>query len=447
MKKVLSLLLCAAMMVTLASCAEKEPKEPKEPERTLPAGTLVDGRMEWTLSDETATIHGRYAVEPHAGENAYAFSHGAAGFAANFTGTDFWMYVPEVPTENNKPRTVEVAVVIDSEMAMDATMVPIEDKGWIQLASGLSEGDHHIEVRKRDRSFYGMLTADYFCASKIAVNEAGTLKLPDLLSDFVIEVYGDSISNGDAVWKREDGSNCSYTYGNWTGVLERLLDAEVRVTANTGNGLLGWILAQKNGKLDNLYPPQKNWNKVDPHRTGDLAWSHEGNNAADVVIINLGTNDRVELGNGDLPHEVFEDEYIRFIKEIRTDCPDAMVIATVGAMGSLDSYGVDFNRICSECNTWAGKDFVFYLPLDEDKTITGGPAWDNGHPSNLAGEIYGLQLANMIKKYKGLDTELPDDIPVSAFTAKVSGDVPQGNLIEYCTKKTDTISRAIALIP
>ena len=43
-------------------------------------------------------------------------------------------------------------------------------------------------------------------------------------------------------------------------------------------------------------------------------------------------------------------------------------------------------------------------------TIKGGLAYDNGHPSCLAGEVYGLKFAQLIKRELGLDVELPGDV-------------------------------------
>ncbi len=391
----------------------------------MPTPVEEDGKMAYALTPGSATIHGRYALEKHADVDAYTFSHGAAGLTVNFTGTDLWMYVPEIPTEDKDgvktDRVVDVAVVVDSDWAMNANMIKLTKAGWVQVASGLADGDHKVEIRKQSRGFFGIMQSDWFCVSKLAVNKGGSLKTPDPISDLVIEVYGDSISNGDAVWLNEDGTNSSYTYGNWTGVLERLLDAEVRVTANTGNGLLGWVMAESgNGKVENLLPPQANWSVIDPqHNTGK--WDHTGANAADVVIINLGTNDRKEMGGGDLTDTAFEDEYIRFIKEIKADCPDAVVICTVGAMGLLkgDNFDVDFGRICSEANAVADEKYCYYLELIKGNDMLGGLGWDNGHPSNLAGELYGLQLANIINARLDLGLTLPDDVPEEAYLAKV----------------------------
>ena len=312
------------------------------------------------LSESNATIHGRYTKEKHKGVDTYTFSHGAAGFGVNFTGSEFWINIPETP-EWDGVREVGISVRVDSDYAMDAKMVNINRTGWICVASGLGSGEHHIEIRKQSRGFYGIMASDWVAISEIGVATGKQILAPDPLSDLIIECYGDSITNGDAVWYNEDGTNSAYTNGNWTGVLERLLGAEVRVTGNTGNGLLGWVMSTKNGSLDNLLPPQNNWDKIDPNHGGGT-WSHEGDNAADVVIINLGTNDRGELGNGDLTHKAFSDEYVRFIKQIHNDCPDAIVICTIGAMGGQKEW--------SDTIGGAGIDYVEYEWKDGEFTRT-----------------------------------------------------------------------------
>ena len=221
---------------------------------------------EFAVSTENVTLHGKYFSKA----DGYAFSYGSAGISANFTGSEFWIYVPEIPMENNAARKVGIAVLVDTDMPMEAEMFTIDKSGWICVASGLSSGEHSITVRKQNRGFFGFLSSDWFCISKVGLASGGSLKTPDPLSDLVVEVYGDSISNGDAVWKvnyyNDAGTlvtNEAYTYGNYTGVIERLLDAEVRVCGNTGNGLLGWVLAEANGQLDNLLPPQNCWDVID----------------------------------------------------------------------------------------------------------------------------------------------------------------------------------------
>ena len=516
LKKTAALLLIGAMVLSVAACQPSGPAvddtSSVDPGIKVPVGggTVKDGKMAYTLSADVAAIHGKYWQEKHNGVDTYTFSHGAAGIDVDFTGTDFYIYIPEVPMDGDKVREVGISVLIDSEMPMDATMTAPKEAGWMQVASGLADGEHHIRIRKQSRGFYGIMASDWFCVSEIATNETGTVMTPDRISDLVIEVYGDSISNGDAVWYNEDGSNSAYTNGNWTGVLERLLGAEVKVTANTGNGLLGWVFPQKNGKADNLLPPQNNWDVIDPNHNGGT-YSHEGANAADVVIINLGTNDRGDYGNGDITLKSFSEEYLRFIKQIKTDCPDAIVICTIGAMGGVTEWGemlggagfdyinyewqdgsftengktqpimrqiaegakmnqflrtlpddqkpevIHCKSVVDQANEWAGSTFCYYVEIQKCDTIgknelvntkkdgkatdiPAGAGYDNGHPSNLAGEIYGLQYATLINKVLNLGIELPTDIPAYTFEKRTGRTAPEGNLIEYLTERTNTLS-------
>ncbi len=367
--------------------------------------------QEFALGEENATIRGKHWQRMVDGENYWCFSYGSAGFSVNFTGTEFWVKPTCVDFVLNDGKTIPVAVLVDGAHPMDATMYSLSNT-WTCVASGLSDGPHSITIRKRDRGFGGFVQSNWIGFSRFGLDANGTVLEPDPLSKFVIEVYGDSISNGDAVWLNADGSNCAYTFGNWTGYLERVLDAEVRVCGNSGNGLCGWVLGSKNGTVENLYPPQNCWGVIDANANG-AAYSHAGDNAADVVIINLGTNDRVEYNNGDLTAEHFGETYLNFIKRIKTDCPNAIVIATLGAMGGIGEFGEAISNAVNEANVWAGgtgRPFAFWVPIQGDGTIKGGLAYDNGHPSCLAGEVYGLKFAQLIKRELGLDVELPDDV-------------------------------------
>lgn len=373
-----------------------------------------EGAAYATVTDLNAcTVLGKTGQRQHGGENSLVLTYGASGFTSNFEGTEFWMYVPEMPTWDNdgdgksEYQTQRIMVLVDTDMPMEARCIYVENPGWYRLASGLEKGSHTITVYKADRGFYGIMAALYLPISRIATD--GAFETPNPLKDLVIEVYGDSISNGDAVWT--DGKNPqAYTYGAYGGVVARLLGAELRVCGNSGNGLLGWVLAGgANGRLDNLFPPQNSWDKIDPNQISG-AWSHEGANAADVVIINLGTNDRVELGNGDLTPEVFTAEYVRFIKQIKTDCPDAMVIGCIGAMDAVKEFSGAIQAAVDEVNQWHGSEFAYYVELQNCRNIKDGMGHDNSHPSQRAHEQYGLQIARLINEKLSLGVELPEEV-------------------------------------
>ncbi len=88
-------------------------------------------------------------------------------------------------------------------------------------------------------------------------------------------------------------------------------------------------------------------------------------------------------------------------------------LATLGAMGGIGEFGEAISNAVNEANVWAGgtgRPFAFWVPIQGDGTIKGGLAYDNGHPSCLAGEVYGLKFAQLIKRELGLDVELPDDV-------------------------------------
>ena len=459
---------------------------------------------ESVLNPEIATILGKPTYEKHKGVDTATFTYGGSGFTVNFTGTKLEMYVPE----DIDDRDVTIGVMVDTEMPMEATMMTVKE-GWMTLASGLSNGNHTVTVRKQSRGFYGIMASDWFCVSDLRTD--GSFLAPNKRSDLVIEVYGDSITNGDAVWYNDDRSNSAWTYGSYSSVVGRLLNAETKVTGNTGNGLLGWVMATKNGSADNLLPPQNSWDKIDPQHNGS-PYYHTGENEADVVIINLGTNDRGDYNNGDITLKSFTEEYVRFIKQIKTDCPNAIVICTIGAMGGVEQWaealggdgfdyieyewtdgtyddngtqktiyrhiaeGAKMNQILNslpesqrpevhhrksvidQCNEWAGEPFCYYLEIQKcdtigqnekvksykdgvQRSIPAGAGYDDGHPSNLAHEIYGLQMATLINKVLNLGIDLPDDIPAATFKARTGKDAPKNvNLIEYLTGKTTTLS-------
>ncbi len=380
-KRILSMMLSAALTATVF-CGVTTANADSAPSNTF------------DVNENTVKILGRSFIQ-----NDYTcFSYGSSGIDVNFTGTDFYIDVAQLDGAN---ASTDIMVLVDTLMPMEATKYTVTaDTGWLCVASGLSNGEHSIRIMKMSRGIGagGWFGTDWFGIRAIGVN-GGQILTPDAKSDIIIEAYGDSITNGDAVWLNEDGTNSAYTWGAYSGVVARLLGADVYSTGNTGNGLNSWCLG-----AGNLFPPRESWSSYDPRAGQAYAVDHSD---TDVVIINLGTNDMAAITNNseecaEYTEEAFKESYISWMQDVRRDAPDAIVIAALGAMGA-DLLFDDIQAAVDYVNAEAGETYAYFLQLEKCNNITGGTGYDGGHPSNVAHEIYGAQMAEIITKALGLD--------------------------------------------
>ena len=158
----------------------------------------------------------------------------------------------------------------------------------VALGSGLSDGDHVVELYRESEGRYGNNVFLGFTE--------GTLKAPPAGQNRLIEVVGDSISAGYGNLGSEEHPNygpdpsggCVFStetesaYNTYGAIAARQLGADASIVA-----VSGWGAYRDNGSntrsvLASVYE----------NALGTLAmpaWSFQ--QKADVVVVNLGTND------------------------------------------------------------------------------------------------------------------------------------------------------------
>lgn len=135
------------------------------------------------------------------------------------------------------------------------------------LAEDLDFGPHTVKVLKITERTKGRIYG-------IDVNFVGAIGERPANKDLVIDFYGDSITAGDGVVKNDRACSADYLEGQYSNLTyaaktAKALNADMRVAANSG-------LKTKDA-VSKL---------IDAG-----SWDYE-NNQADVVVINLGTNDK-----------------------------------------------------------------------------------------------------------------------------------------------------------
>jgi lysophospholipase L1-like esterase len=203
--------------------------------------------------------------------------------------------------------------------------VPASDQ-TVALGTGLGDGTHVVELYRETEGRYG---SNVF----LGFTE-GTLKAPPARPDRLIEIVGDSISAGFGNLGVEEHPNygpdpsggCGFTtetesaYSTYGMIAARRLGAEASVVAVSGWGAYRDNGNGTSGVLSTVYA-----NAVGVRATP--AWTFE--RQADVVVVNLGTND---FATGDPGETEFKTAYSSLLATLREKYPDAWIFCMIGPL-------------------------------------------------------------------------------------------------------------------
>ncbi len=196
----------------------------------------------------------------------------------------------------------------------------------VALGTGLSDGDHRVELYRETEGRYGDSVFRGF--------SEGTLKPPPAGSNRLIEVVGDSISAGygnlgsevHPNYGADPSGGCAFStetqsaYQTYGAIAARQLGADASIIA-----VSGWGVSRDNGNNINSVLPTVYSNALGLRATP--AWSFQ--QAADVVVVNLGTND---FFTGDPGEAQFKGAYAGLLDTIRAKYPDAWIFCMLGPM-------------------------------------------------------------------------------------------------------------------
>lgn len=226
------------------------------------------------------------------------------------------------------------------------------------LAENLPQGDHTFQVVRQTESFYGQAT---LCAIELT----GQLKSRPADRPLYMEFLGDSITVGlgnlclglpqpaSDYSENQDGTQ-SYAY-----LTAQALGADISVLARSGIGAYhGW-----NGGNPAL-PPM--YESISYYRDKTAPWAFS--RQADIVVINLGTNDLWTGGSSSALTQAMQD----FMRQVRRKNPRAAIVWAAG--GIMDDYLDEAADAVNRLGGAAKNYYVCPLPCGPNK---GG----NGHPT------------------------------------------------------------------
>ncbi len=393
MKRIVSWIL---MLAVLALC--------------IPLGTSA---QEETRTMNFAQMHGYYRMLGRTVEHnsCLYMDNVATGFEMYFYGKGDVTLNATVVCSTNGEIAQYLTVIVDgvrSRVRIECEALHNAYAKSVVLAQGLSEGYHHIEVYRQTEAQVSNFRAE-------TLTFTGRLLATPSEHPLTIDVVGDSISGGyGALWNSSlgvDDPGCNHPYyqdgtQSYAFLAGKALGADVRVLQSSGYGCVGgWNGREVN--LQTMYP-YLNWfrsqsflNPFDP--------------VADIVIINLGTNDYSTRETNNMSNAEFQAGAKNLMQLARQYNPNAAVIWCTGMMGSY--YPTEVKAAVAELG---GADQGYYF-LELPRGQGGAVSHPNVAQQQAAGEV----LLDFLKT-----TILPADYTAqTATTAELSAAINEAKTV------------------
>ena len=396
MKRIISVLLCSALLLSLVACdkdstdtdtsskassiSDKTSSESASSSLVVPTDNNYK-ETTYLLTQITEYFHitGRTAPAVstlETGEQTgFLYDHAAQGllFNADCEGdVTVTLSINAKGQSTNRFFTVYIDGVKQEPVVAD--VIPTADMiVKLKVASGLSKGKHLIEVFRNQENYYGDMTL-----LSVTMNGVPEKWVEDE-DQIKIEVIGDSITCGNgitAVNGAADEEDVKHTNSvlAYPFVAARVLGAEISVV-----GRSGLTNANKAGTSKEPY-----YNGLSVIRYGNEQPYCHSKMDVDLYIVALGTNDY----HAKLTNEQIIQDAITTMTTVRKDHPNAKILWVIPPKRNDDLY-----RSAVEQMGGAEKGFYFYC--FETYNNKGGTY----HPTAEAQQKMGEGLAAYIKTF------------------------------------------------
>ena len=293
------------------------------------------------------------------------------GIEFQFNGTEVWAEMSSVCVEEKNDEAL-IGIFVDDMATVYQTVVVSGTPKQYVLASELSDRQHTVRISKlteyRDSEVY---------IGSVGIK--GNDMKPTCPKDKLILFIGDSITTGYGVManepdspyivSEEDGSK-TYAY-----ILANKLQYDTIFVCRRGIG----VLANADGSEMKIREMYQNY-------------SSENVNA-DIVCINIGTNDEKQILKNKEKEQRFTEEYIELLKLVRQTNPNAQIVALYGAMTT--EFVEKIKMSVEQYRDLTGDEKIYFYKFKNSiYEMENGVA--SGHPSQTAHTIFADELIEYI---------------------------------------------------
>ena len=320
-------------------------------------------------------------------------------------------------------------VYVDGATTPTST-VCVDKNGTYTLAADLPDGDHTIEVRKRNEAIYG--DSATLTLKSLSVTNGEFCTTPPKTPKFTVEFIGDSITSGFGNMVSDGGgANANFSTHTQDGTMTY---ATIAARANRANASVlsrSGICYVTGSDRDSMYPYYMQTALLPGNGVDSSYWNFE-DNEVDVVVINLGTNDTgARINGGAISFAQYRDLAYEFIKLVRAHNPDATI---VWAYGMITKGGGDAIKAAVKQFNDEGDDEVHYCERPTmDRTSEGVGV--HGHPDYLSHLISAVTLADFLENHAYLDLDYTTTLQDAVWIAQ-----------QYLPTDADALTEAQALL-
>lgn len=323
-----------------------------------------------SLREEYVNWYGRVRAD---GEKT-DFSNSASGFEVTFTGTRLTATVvsAESAAPNEARGNAYAYVFTDGETNYHrAEKIEFNNTGepTEYVLADLPSGEHTVRLIKCTEPKYGT-------ASLVSLKTDGGFLAPPAKPSLKFELLGDSIMSGsecmrggagaDSMLTESENSLASYGY-----IAASRLKGQIQAITRSGALVSGYK------GFPDIPRYYDSYSQID-----DTPWDFS-RYQPDVIVLDLGTNDR----NIAAPDDLIKETYLNFLRHLRQKNPSAAIICCEGAM--LDNLAALTREIVQTANAEGdGKVWYFHLPIQQ--TL--------GHPTEQDHYENGVALARFLRE-------------------------------------------------
>ena len=386
MKKAITGLIALTLAASLAGCGAN----PDGSGENNNNGEISDMSVE--LKEENFKELGRtYYME----DKIYCALSGT-GVEFTFTGTACSVTIAGDSSSTNpsaKDNQARVAVYVNGQRVVDDMIDNAEETYEVFK----SDTEQSVEVRIVKLSESPHST---FAISDISVTGRDVKPTED--KELFIEFVGDSITCGYGVDDEVKEHNFSTTTEDVTKAYAyktaQLLNADYSMVSFSGYGIISGYSDGENKVASQTVPQYYtklgySWTSNGLFSPAMLDWDF-GRRQPDVIVINLGTNDDSYCKNIQERCLEYQQEYVNFLKTVRENNPDAVIIGALGVMGqNLCPY---VEAAIKQYSEETGDTNVEYLMFDQQDQRDGLAA--DWHPTETTHGKAAEKLAEKIKE-------------------------------------------------
>lgn len=373
-------LVCAGMLsVGMSGCgAEKGPvtyAPTSENVKTLGRTMLTDEDMLWL-----------------------AFSGSGAEFTFNGTKAEVVIAGDDnAEKPDNEDNQARIAIYVNGERVVDDMIDHAEETYTVFESETPAECD--VKIVKLSE------TAMSTCAVKSITVDAEEGIKPAEKKEHFIEFVGDSITCGygvdDEVKEHHFSTKTEDVTKTYAYKTAEKLDADYSMVSISGYGIIsGYSDGKKkvaNQQLPKYYDKLGySYGTFGGKQVSSQKWDFTGY-TPDAIVVNLGTNDASYTKNKEDRVKDYTDSYVEFLKNIRTNNPDAQIFCTLGIMGNeLYPY---VEQAVLDYTEQTGDTKVTAMPFDIQSPDDGYAA--DWHPTEATHEKASEKLVSKIKSVMG----------------------------------------------